>query len=128
MATDRQIEANRRNAQKSTGPKSAEGKSASKGNASKHALAAGTRLFSPRRHEDFAGFEAMRFELMESWQPVGMKEMQLVEMLAGAYARMQRNERIESCFINGALATMQRRFGLPDTPTEEDDFGCGIVV
>ena len=128
MATDRQIEANRRNAKKSTGPKSADGKSASKGNAWKHGLAASTMLFCPRRHEDFADFEEMRHELMDSWQPVGMKETQLVEMIAGAYARMQRNERIESGFMNGALANMQRRFGLPDTPTGEDDFGCGIVA
>lgn len=128
MATDRQIQANRRNAQKSTGPKSMEGVAASKGNAWKHGLAASTMLFSPRRHEDRASFEEMRHELMESWQPVGMKEAQLVEMIAGAYARMQRNERIESGYMNGALATIQRRFGLPDTPTGEDDFGCGIVA
>ncbi len=39
MATDRQILANRLNAQKSTGPKTAEGKARSRRNALKHGLA-----------------------------------------------------------------------------------------
>jgi hypothetical protein len=40
MASDKKIEANRRNAQKSTGPKSAEGKSRSRHNALKHGMRA----------------------------------------------------------------------------------------
>lgn len=128
MATEKQIAANRRNAQKSTGPKTAEGKQESKSNAWKHGLASSTMLFAPRRHEDRVEFEEMRSELMESWEPVGTKEAQLVEMIAGAYARMQRNEKIESAYMDGALATMQRRFGVPDAPTHEDDFGSGIVM
>ena len=39
MATDRQVEANRRNSAKSCGPKSNEGKARSRGNATKHGLA-----------------------------------------------------------------------------------------
>src|SRR3954464_6564153 len=128
MATDRQIAANRRNAQKSTGPKTDETKQVSKANAWKHGLAATTMLFCPRRHEDAAAFHGMRNDLMTSWQPVGMKEVQLVEMMAGAYARMQRLENIESGYMDGALASMQRRFGFPDTPTEQDDFGSGIAM
>ncbi len=128
MATDKQIAANRRNAQKSTGPRTDETKEISKGNAWKHGLAATTMLFCPRRHEDWAAFQEMRNGLMESWQPVGMKESQLVEMIAGAYARMQRLEKIESGYMDGALATMQRRFGITAAATDEDDFGSGIVM
>src|SRR5438132_62932 len=39
MATEKQIEANRQNAQKSTGPKSDEGKEQSRANSLKHGLA-----------------------------------------------------------------------------------------
>jgi hypothetical protein len=44
MATSAQIAANRANAQKSTGPRSAEGKSASRFNALKHGIDANTEL------------------------------------------------------------------------------------
>ncbi len=128
MATDKQIEANRRNAQKSTGPNTTEGKNIARANACKHGLAATTLLYSPMRHEDRTEFEEMRSDLIHSWNPVGMKELQLVEMIAGAYARMQRLEKIESGYMDGALATMQRRFGLADTPTPADDLGCGIAM
>jgi hypothetical protein len=128
MATDKQIEANRRNATKSTGPKTEAGKQASRTNAWKHGLAAKNMLYSPMRHEDHNAFLEMRNDLMKSWQPVGLKEEQLVDMIASAYNRMQRLEKIESGYMDGALATMQRRFGLPDTPTEADDFGCGVAM
>ena len=128
MATNKQIEANRRNARMSTGPKTEQGKQASSTNAWKHGLAAKKMLYSPMRHEDHNVFLEMRNELMQSWQPVGLKEAQMVDMIASAYNRMQRLENIESGYMDGALATMQRRFNLPDTPTAEDDFGCGIVM
>jgi hypothetical protein len=44
MATERQIEANRKNALKSTGPKTPEGKAISRANAVKHGLAADTLI------------------------------------------------------------------------------------
>jgi hypothetical protein len=44
MATERQIEANRRNAQKSTGPRSASGKKQSSKNAYKHGLSTQTSI------------------------------------------------------------------------------------
>jgi hypothetical protein len=44
MATDRQIEANRRNAQKSTGPRSASGKNLSSKNSYKHGLSTQTSI------------------------------------------------------------------------------------
>ena len=128
MATNKQIEANRRNATKSTGPKTEAGKQTSRTNAWKHGLAAKNMLYSPMRHEDHNAFHEMRNDLMKSWQPVGLKEEQLVDMIASAYNRMQRLEKIECGYMDGALATMQRRFGLPDTPTEADDFGCGVAM
>ena len=64
MATDKQIEANRRNALKSTGPKTDETKQVSKANAWKHGLAATTMLFCPGRHEDAAAFHEMRNDLI----------------------------------------------------------------
>ena len=69
MATKRQTEANRRNAARSTGPKTDEGKQASRLDAIKHGLLA-DMAFVPTldRREDW---EQFRGELMESLQPEG---------------------------------------------------------
>jgi hypothetical protein len=51
MSSDKQIEANRRNAQKSTGPRTAAGKARARRNSRKHALCTISRnnpLYAPR--------------------------------------------------------------------------------
>src|SRR5262249_16893069 len=58
MTSYRQIEANRRNALKSTGPKSEEGKQASRRNALRHGLTAETIIGSLEDAEDYKAFEA----------------------------------------------------------------------
>src|SRR6476619_5991854 len=57
MATQKQIEANRRNAQKSTGPKTEEGKTKSKFNAMKHGMTAEVAVLP---HEDKTSYEELR--------------------------------------------------------------------
>ena len=58
MTSYRQIEANRRNALKSTGPKTEAGKQASRGNAIRHGLTAETVLSALEDAEDYKAFEA----------------------------------------------------------------------
>jgi len=62
MTTQRQIDANRRNAQKSTGPKTDEGKARSRGNALVHGLSGSGVVLSPDDHDEVA-------ERLESWRP-----------------------------------------------------------
>jgi len=62
MTTLRQIDANRRNAQKSTGPKTPEGKERSRGNALVHGLSGSGVVLSPEDHDEVA-------ERLESWRP-----------------------------------------------------------
>ena len=57
MTTFRQIEANRRNAQLSTGPKTEGGKSKSRRNAIRHGLTAETVIDALEDAEDYAAFE-----------------------------------------------------------------------
>ena len=128
MATDRQIEANRRNAQKSTGPRTEEGREAVRGNSIRHGLAPTTIMHAPLRHEDPAVFHEMRAEMIQSWQPDGIKELQLVEMAASAYVRMQRCDSTEAAYMDGAMATIQRRHRVPAEPTANDPMGCGIAL
>ena len=58
MTSYRQIEANRRNALKSTGPKSEQGKQASRCNAVRHGLTAETVIGALEDAEDYKAFEA----------------------------------------------------------------------
>ena len=58
MTSYRQIEANRRNAHKSTGPKTVTGKQASRSNAVRHGLMAETVIGALEDAEDYKAFEA----------------------------------------------------------------------
>src|SRR5215472_17260499 len=58
MTSYRQIEANRRNALKSTGPKTEPGKQVSRCNAVRHGLTAETVLSALEDAEDYKAFEA----------------------------------------------------------------------
>ena len=71
MTTQRQEEANRRNAQYSTGPKTEEGKSVSSMNALKHGLTAKTTLLPD---EDFQVYSALSGGIREELDPVGWVE------------------------------------------------------
>ncbi len=57
MTTFKQIEANRRNALKSTGPTSAQGKQRSRANAVRHGLTAETVIGALEDAEDYKAFE-----------------------------------------------------------------------
>jgi hypothetical protein len=58
MTSFRQIEANRRNARKSTGPNTEEGKRRSRCNAVRHGLTAETVIRALEDAEDYKAFEA----------------------------------------------------------------------
>ena len=75
MATQRQIEANRRNAQRSTGPTTPEGKARSAQNSLTHGLTAASVVISI---EDRGDYEELRARLIAEHKPVGTQELFLV--------------------------------------------------
>ncbi len=93
MASEVQVEANRRNAAKSTGPKTAQGKQVARMNALKHGLQA-ERVVIPG--EDPEEFDALYQSLEEDYQPVGSREGLLVERIADCTWRLQREVISES--------------------------------
>jgi hypothetical protein len=78
MPTDRQLAANRANAQKSTGPRTPEGKSASSRNALKSGIYSKALLIPG---EDPAEFEALKQEHYDYFQPANIDERDLLDLL-----------------------------------------------
>ena len=99
MTSEKQIHANQRNALKSTGPRTDEGKSVSKMNALKYGLMARGVVMPGENHEDF---EELREMLHDEFEPVGSYEALLVNELAGQYFRLARVYRIEGEILGHA--------------------------
>jgi len=105
--SNKQIEANRRNAVNSTGPRTAEGKQASRLNALTHGLRA-KEIVIPGL-EDPAEFEAILTELYEEWEPEGYTELHLVEQIAVAIWRLRRGNRAELGHIRKQMNDLEAR-------------------
>jgi hypothetical protein len=84
--------ANRRNAQRSTGPKSEAGRITSSRNSLRHGLTADKFLLSDEQAEDF---EALRKSLMEDFAPIGEVEIQLAGYMIINLWRLKRVPRFE---------------------------------
>jgi hypothetical protein len=84
---------NRANAQKSTGPKTEQGKAASSQNSFKHGLYSKAVIVPG---EDPAKFEALRADLASEHRPVGLTEEMLVDEIAQHYWRMKRYRALEA--------------------------------
>jgi hypothetical protein len=81
MLSDKQLEANRANAQKSTGPKTEQGKRRSSLNAVRHGLA-GQLVVLPE--EDLAAFQQYSAKIVASFNDLqGALERSLAEEIAG---------------------------------------------
>ena len=93
MATYAQVNANRLNAQRSTGPRSDEGKAASRFNALKHGIDARSLVIPG---EDPVHLEALALEYFGQCDPVGALERYLVETLVHDDWNRRRYTLIES--------------------------------
>ncbi len=91
----RQIDANRRNAQKSTGAKTSEGKERSSMNALKHGAFQKVFPSSLANQEDFNLFESIHLGLIDAWIPQGAQEENCVCMITVAYFKLFRLDRYE---------------------------------
>jgi len=97
MATEAQILANRRNAQKSTGPRSQQGKAVISQNAFKHGLTAGQDIISS---ESQADFELYRDQMLAEMAPAGPMESMLAERIVSLSWRLKRAIRIQNQAID----------------------------
>jgi len=116
MATPAQITANRLNAQKSTGPSSAEGKAATRFNALKHAASAQSLVIPG---EDEAALAELTHAYHEQFQPAGPEEEILVEKIIAADWTQRRMHRLETQVLN-ALIDQQ-------DPEEQNPLGRAFI-
>lgn len=93
MATTRQIEANRRNSQKSTGPRTAEGKAVSRFNALQSGIHAASLVIPG---EDPAELAALTTEYHRQFQPCTSLERFLVDAIVSADWQLRRLRTIEA--------------------------------
>src|SRR6202051_5297830 len=89
MATLKQFEANRRNAQKSTGPKTPEGKAAVSMNALRHGLRARSVVLPGEDREEF---NELCDDLEVEWHPQSRTEQFYVEQMAVSQWKLIRME------------------------------------
>ena len=118
--TSRRLEANRRNAARSTGPRTAEGKARVARNAIKHGFFAAQARWTPEQYRDF---EQTLDGLRGDFKPQGVGEESCVWTMAHSYIRMAALLRYE----NGAAARyhqdcereLNQRIGVAD-PAEAE--------
>jgi hypothetical protein len=94
--SQRKIEANRQNALKSTGPKTADGKASASRNALKHGLCAESPQVAMALEEDPAAYEAFAQEMLEDLQPRGPVQRTLAQRIVFVAWKLQRIPEIEA--------------------------------
>jgi len=105
MSTDAQINANRENAQKSTGPVTEEGKAAVAQNAVKHGLFAVQDVLTT---ENQAEFDLLREQMLAELAPVGVVESVLAHRVVSLAWRLRRAETMQTQAIEDMMESHAR--------------------
>src|SRR5262249_50210677 len=100
MSSFKQIEANRRNALKSTGPTTPEGKQRSRCNAIRHGLTADTVIAGFDNSDDYQAFEAA---VISDYDAQSAVEREVVLRLASVLWRLRRATGIESSLFESVI-------------------------
>jgi hypothetical protein len=107
MATEKQLAANRANAQRSTGPRTAEGKAAVRLNALKHGLLAETMVLPNESQDEFLDLSQ---RVHNELSPQGEIEEFLATQVASYIWRLRRARRVEAgLFIRGYTEVTDQR-------------------
>src|ERR1700679_498441 len=119
MISEKQLEANRRNAQNSTGPKTIEGKSRSSRNNLRHGLTGQVTIMP---NEDREAHDTFCNELVEGFKPESPIEQQLAQSIAEDSWRLNRVRAIENNMFALGHADQHReiQIALADAKTFQD--------
>ena len=100
MVSRKQLEANKTNALRSTGPKTASGKAKSRGNAWKHGLTAKSLIIGDERPSQLARLAA---DLEAHYRPANSMQHALVDQIAALMWRLRLVPVFEAAVINKGL-------------------------
>jgi len=106
MVSEKQMAANRLNARKSTGPRTARGKAKSSANALKHGLTAERAVVSGEDPEEYREFVQGMFDAL---QPQDAMEAELVGQVASFSWRLRRAACYEARLVGHAVAQREER-------------------
>ena len=106
MTSQIQVEANRRNALKSTGPRTPEGKAIVSRNALRHGLRAEQIVIMGESCDDYEQFSG---ELIDQLAPKGVLEARLTGQIAATLWKLQRAERMESDLLRDMQDIRQKQ-------------------
>ncbi len=127
--SERRIQANRRNALRSTGPTTAQGKRTVSRNAIKHGLLAReVVLTAGEGTESLKEFHDLAEQLCEHFDPVGVVEESLVETIAVCWWRKARVIRAENGEIRKGLDTLTMDRVLRNSDKGNRDLGLQEMV
>ncbi len=119
MISQKQLEANRINALRSTGPKTADGKAIVSRNALRHGLRARQVVIDTESREEFDEFHEL---LMDHLAPANLLESLLADRIAADFWRSRRTGQIESQMFNEMRRSLhdKRKAANPTEPTFDD--------
>ena len=120
MTSLKQIEANRRNAQSSTGPRTEAGKQRSSRNAVRHGLTAETVIEPLEDAEDYEAFEEA---MAASFDPETAVERELILRLASLLWRLRRATSIETALFQTKWSMTAARNPCPNFPLASNSRG-----
>ena len=103
MTTESQIRANRKNAKKSTGPKTPQGKARVAQNATKHGLTASSDVIQGESQEEF---DAHKQGFLDALAPQNALEDFLADHLASLAWRLKRASRMQNQLVAGMILDM----------------------
>jgi len=125
MATQKQIEANRRNAQRSTGPVTDLGKAVAKFNSLKHGMTAVTTVLP---YEDTDAYAEIRNSFQATYNPVNAVEAALVETIVNSYWRLLRIRRVEIATIKLGVRGLKQAHDLDIDTRDDDDMAMAVLL
>jgi hypothetical protein len=115
MSSLKQVDANRLNALKSTGPKTSEGKERSRCNAIRHGLTAETVILG---FEDAGDYEAFEATVIADYNAESAVERELVLRLASVLWRLRRATGIETALFDSVIKQSGQSDGFARTSAD----------